>query len=162
MPEAQLDRFMLQICIDYPDANAERNIVTMTADADLAPLPSSANAQDLSHYQTLIRNIPVPEPVVDTVVSLLHGTRPEHQNSPASTKESVQLGAGPRAGQLLVRAAQARAALSGHAAVRVQDVAALATPILAHRILLRYSAQAQNVQAANIVENILEKLGLAQ
>lgn len=162
LPEAQLDRFMLEIGIEYPNAQAERSIVTMRADQDLAPSTSIASADDLCRYQAFIRKVPVPEPVVDAVVSLLHGTRPDHPSCPELTKEFVQLGAGPRAGQLLVRAAQARAALAGHAAVRVQDLSALAGPILAHRILMRYNAQAQGISAAKIIHAVTAKLGLAQ
>lgn len=159
LPEAQLDRFMLQICIDYPDAQAERSIITLSADADLAPLKPQIHAADLLQYQALVRRVPVPDTVVDAVVNLLQNTRPSHPQSPDFVKKHVQLGAGPRAGQLLVRAAQARAALSGHAAVRLDDIAALASPILEHRLILAYGAGAEGIHTGEIVQQLVDRMG---
>lgn len=159
LPEAQLDRFMLQIRMDYPDAQAERSIVTMNEKPTAAPAKTQVSVQELLHYQALVRRIPVPELVVDAVVQLLQSTRPSHPQSPELTRCMIQLGAGPRAGQLLVRAAQARAALAGHPAVRMQDIKALAVPILEHRLLLHYRAQSEGHSAQSLVQTLVDRLG---
>lgn len=159
LPEAQLDRFMLQIRIDYPDAQAERAIITLGPDELEEPLSRQLQAQELMMYQSLVRRVPVPEPVVDCVLELIKSTRPQDPQSPKITRDLVQLGAGPRAGQLLIRAAQARAALSGQPAVRVQDIHALAVPVLEHRLLLRFAAASQGYDATRILETLLDRLG---
>lgn len=159
LPEAQLDRFMLQIRMDYPDTAAERSIVTMSQDTAPTSMQTKIQAAELLRYQSLVQRLPVPGSVVDTVVTLLQSTRPSHPQSPEITRSFINLGAGPRAGQLLVRAAQARAALAGHAAVRVEDIRALAVPILEHRLALHYQASAEGMDAPAIVAKLVDRLG---
>src|SRR5690606_2572226 len=129
LPEAQLDRFMLQIRVEYPELEDEKKIVAATLREPEAISPVLHPAELLEH-QALVSRIPVPDSVVAHVVGLLRTTRPEDEACPSELRELLRFGAGPRAGQQLVRAAQARAALDGRPAVRIEDVRALATPVL--------------------------------
>ncbi|MEM7158503.1 MAG: MoxR family ATPase [Myxococcota bacterium] len=154
LPEAQLDRFMVQIAVGYPDADAEREIVAMGRPPAEALTPVLTPTELLDHQQ-LVRRIPVPPSVVDHVVALLRASRPGESECPSSIRELVRWGAGPRAGQQLVMAAQAHAALQGRAAVTVQDVRALAGPVLEHRLVRSFAAESRGVGSTEIVEQIL-------
>ena len=154
LPEAQLDRFMVQIAVGYPDADAEREIVAMGRPSNEALTPVLSPVELIEH-QKLVRRIPVPPSVVDHVVALLRASRPGESECPSAIRELVRWGAGPRAGQQLVMAAQAHAALQGRAAVTVQDVRALAGPVLEHRLVRSFAAESRGVGSAEIVEQIL-------
>jgi MoxR-like ATPase len=154
LPEAQLDRFMLQITVDYPDLDSERRIVAMgTSDADEIE-PVLTPVQLLAH-QELVKRIPVPPSVVDHVVALLRASRPDDDSAPTAVKELVRWGAGPRAGQQLLAAAQARAALDGRAGVAIDDVRALARPVLEHRLVRSFAAESRGISSAEILAEIL-------
>jgi MoxR-like ATPase len=154
LPEAQLDRFTLQIAVRYPDEEAERQIVALGAEPGPAISPVLTPAQ-LTAHQALVRRIPVPASVVAHVVALLRATRPGEAACPPAVRELLQWGAGPRAGQQLVAAAQARAALAGRPAVTVADVRALAEPVLEHRLVRSFAAESRGVGAAEILERVL-------
>src|SRR5690606_15400125 len=124
LPEAQLDRFMLQIVVGYPSEADERQIVALGAEQ--APeMQAVLTPAELTAHQALVRRIPVPPSVVAHAVSILRATRPSEASCPKSLRDLIQWGAGPRAGQQLVAAAQARAALDGRPAVTVDDIRAL-------------------------------------
>ncbi|MCA9695735.1 MAG: MoxR family ATPase, partial [Myxococcales bacterium] len=155
LPEAQLDRFTLQISVDYPAADAEREIVALGTRTPPILEPVLEPAELLEH-QALVKRIPVPDSVIDHVVALLRATRPGEASCPAGARELLQWGAGPRAGQQLVAAAQARAALSGAAAVSIADVRDLAGPALEHRVVPSFAAQNRGIGGAEIMTRILE------
>ena len=153
LPEAQLDRFMLEIRVPYPDERAEKTIV---ARGDDPPPPAPVlSPAELVQHQALVRRLPVPPSVVDLVVRLLRATRPEDPSCPPEVRRLVRWGAGPRAGRQLVAAARARAALAGVSAVRAEDVRALAHPALRHRIVLGFAAEAEGVDPAQVVDLVL-------
>jgi MoxR-like ATPase len=154
LPEAQLDRFMLQILVDYPDLESERRIVAYDPSEDDA-LATVLTPQQLLAHQELVRRIPVPGAVVDHVVALLRASRPSDAAAPNAVRELVRWGAGPRAGQQLLAAAQARAALDGRPAVTVDDVRTLASAVLEHRLVRSFAAEARGVGTAEIMAEIL-------
>ena len=158
LPEAQLDRFMLQIVVDYPDADAEREIVSMGArpTQDIEPALTPA---ELVRHQGLVKRLPVPPSVVDYVVKLLRASRPTDDSAPNAVRELVRWGAGPRAGQQMLTAAQAHAALAGRAGVTIEDVRALAGPVLLHRMVRSFTAQSRGVSSEEILEAIVSSVG---
>ena len=155
LPEAQLDRFMVEILVDYPDEEAERKIVTMglRERAELEPVLTPAQLVEL---QALVRRLPVPPSVVEHVVALLRTTRPREDRCPPALRELLRWGAGPRAGQQLVLAAQARAALDGREAASVADVRALAPAVLRHRLVPSFAAESRGVGSEELVARVLE------
>ena len=144
LPEAQLDRFFMQVDVDYPDLDAERRVLlATTGPADEAPRQVMDGAQ-LLEAQRLIRHVPVGESVVEAILELVRAGRPE--TSPlAEVKAHVSWGPGPRASQALMRAVRARAVMHGRLAPSVDDIAALAHPVLRHRMALTFSARAEGV-----------------
>jgi MoxR-like ATPase len=156
LPEAQLDRFTLQIVIDYPDEESERRIVALGAPTTPDVSPTLTPAELLAH-QELVRRIPVPQSVVDHAVSLLRASRPaDERRCPAALRELLRWGAGPRAGQQLITASQARVALDGRAAVTIEDVRALAGPVLEHRLVRSFAAESRGIGTAEIMERLLQ------
>ncbi len=154
LPEAQLDRFMLQIVVEYPDLESERKIVAFDPE-EISKLDAVMTPAQLIAHQELVRRIPVPGAVVDHVVALLRGSRPGDPSAPAAVRELVRWGAGPRAGQQLLAAAQARAALDGRPAAAIDDVRALAGPVLEHRLVRNFAAEARGVGSAEIMAEVL-------
>ena len=155
LPEAQLDRFTLQVLVRYPDEAAERQIVALGGDLGPAIVPVLTPAE-LAAHQALVRRLPVPDSVIAHVVALLRATRPGEPGSAPKVRELLQWGAGPRAGQQLVTAAQARAALDGRPAVTIADVRALALPVLEHRLVRSFAAESRAVTTAEILQHILD------
>jgi MoxR-like ATPase len=157
LPEAQLDRFAVQIRVGYPDAAAERKIVAMGPEHE-RPLTPVLHPEELLRHQQLVRRIPVAGPVVDAVVELLRASRPEDPSCPPALRELLQWGAGPRAGQQLVAVARARAAIRGRAAVTIADVRAVAPAVLEHRLVRSFAAEARGVAADEVVARLMETL----
>ncbi len=155
LPEAQLDRFMVEILVDYPDEDAEKQIVTMGLGERPTLTPVLTPAQ-LLELQALVRRVPVPPSVVDHVVALLRTTRPQEDRCPPALRELLRWGAGPRAGQQLVLAAQARAALDGREAVSVADVRALTPAVLRHRLVPSFAAESRGVGPDALLARVLE------
>ena len=155
LPEAQLDRFMLEILVDYPDEAAEKQIVALSL-GQRPPLTPVLTPAQLTQLQGLVRRLPVPPSVVDHVVALLRTTRPQEDRCPASLRELLRWGAGPRAGQQLVLAAQARAALDGREAVTIADVRALAPAVLRHRLVPSFAAESRGVGPDELLARVLE------
>jgi MoxR-like ATPase len=158
LPEAQLDRFFLQALMDYPSLEEERRIVLETTGARAPKLETVLGAAEVLELQDLVRRVPVPEPVLDFAVRLSRATRPKDPLSPEGVRAWIAWGAGPRASQALVVGAKARALLDGRLAVSREDVARVARPILRHRLVLNYQAEAEGVRADDLVARLLDAL----
>jgi MoxR-like ATPase len=162
LPEAQLDRFLLEIHIDYPSENEEREIARKTTSADIGEVPRVLSAADVRALQGLVPRVPVTDAAVKLAVALGRATRP-HPNGaagapPAHVRDFVRFGAGPRGSQALVLAAKARAALMGEAAADENDVRALVMPVLRHRLVLSYRAEAEGVKDTDVLDSVLRSL----
>jgi MoxR-like ATPase len=155
LPEAQLDRFMFQVDVDYPSESEEEEIVRQQTSDHRPELQRVLSPQRILQLQELVRRVPVADHVVKYAVALARATRPATPNAPAFIKESVSWGAGPRASQFLILAAKARAILDGRFAVSTDDVAALARPTLQHRLILNYRAEAEGLRAGELVDRLL-------
>jgi MoxR-like ATPase len=158
LPEAQLDRFMFNILVDYPDEAEELLIVKQTtADvvAEITPTLSAAEIGELCH---IVRRVPVADHVAQYAVQFTRRTRPEHPHAPETVKEFVSWGAGPRASQCLVLGAKARAALHGRHFVEPADIRAVAAPVLRHRIITNFNAEAEGIKADDIVAELADSI----
>jgi MoxR-like ATPase len=155
LPEAQLDRFMFSLWVDYPSEKEELTIVKTTTSStpeDLTPVLKGAEIIDL---QDLIRRVPVSDHVVEYAVSLARKTRPGDPEAPKFIHDWIRWGAGPRAGQYLILGAKARAVLDGRPTPDVDDVRSVALHVLRHRLVLSFNAEAEGIGAAQIVEKLL-------
>jgi len=158
LPEAQLDRFMLNILIDYPSSEEERRIIQTTTydfDAQLKPVLLGS---DILKIQKIVRRVPVSEHVIDYAVNLVRATRPRRESAPNFVNEWVAWGAGPRAAQHLIVAAKARAILAGRFNVSCADVRGVVKPVLRHRIFTNFNADAEGIDADQIVERLLKTI----
>jgi MoxR-like ATPase len=155
LPEAQLDRFMFQVDVDYPSESEEEEIVRQQTSDHRPELARVLSPQRVLQLQELVRRVPVADHVVKYAVALARATRPASPNAPAFIKDSVSWGAGPRASQFLILAAKARAILDGRFAVSIDDVAVLARPTLQHRLILNYRAEAEGLRAGELVDKLL-------
>lgn len=155
LPEAQLDRFMFNIWLDYPSEQEEMQIVKATT-AGLQPeVDRLMGAEEILAFQQLVRRVPVADNVTDFAVRLVRSTRPEVSDKPF-IKEYVNYGAGPRASQYLILGAKARAAISGRFTPEISDIMAVALPVLRHRLVANFAAEADNITTADIVEMLLK------
>ena len=159
LPEAQLDRFLLEIHIDYPSEIEEREIARKTTSAEVGQVPRVLGADDVRALQALIPRIPVTEEAVALAVALGRATRPKDARAPREAVEYVRFGAGPRGSQALVLAAKARAALMGEAAADVDDVRAMIVPVLRHRLVLSYRAEAEGVRDIDVLARVQAAVG---
>jgi MoxR-like ATPase len=161
LPEAQLDRFLLEIHIDYPSEVEEREIARRTTSASVGVVPRVLSADDVRALQMLVPRVPVTEAAVELAVRLGRATRPRDAgtSAPSEVKDYVRFGAGPRGSQALVLAAKARAALHGEAAADIDDVKALVAPVLRHRLVLSYRAEAEGVRDVDVLSRIAAKVG---
>jgi MoxR-like ATPase len=157
LPEAQLDRFMFLIELDYPSEEEEVRIARTTTGDDLPELISLLHAEDIIRQQQLVRRVPVPDHIYSYAAKLVRKTRPDGPTAPAWLKPLISWGAGPRAVQYLILGAKARAALSGSYMVRLEDVTAVARPVLTHRLITTFAAQAEGIDAKQIVRRLLEE-----
>ena len=157
LPEAQLDRFLLQIDVGYPDLQAERRMLIATTGADAAEPKRVFTAKELLAAQALVRRIPVGETVVDGILALVRQGRPEDSTF-EDVRRHVSWGPGPRASQALMLAVRARALIQGRYAPSLDDVAALAGPVLRHRMALNFSARAEGVSLSGIIARLKETL----
>ena len=156
LPEAQLDRFMLQLTVGYPSREEEERIVTATTgdrDVQISPMLSAARLGELQH---LVRRLPAPPTVVSHAVRLVRATRPDTDEAMPLVKKYVNWGAGPRASQYLILGAKARAAMDGRAVPDLEDVDAMAVPVLAHRVVLNFQAEAEGVTAEKVIGMLRE------
>jgi MoxR-like ATPase len=158
LPEAQLDRFMFMVRVDYPSAQEEMQIVEMTTKPqrlDVAPALSGAEILDL---QEVVRRVPVPEHVLQYVLRIVRATRVGTPEAPAFVRDRVAWGAGPRASQYLVLGAKARALLQGRLYVAAEDVRAVAHPVLRHRIITTYGAEAEGYTSDRLIDELLKSI----
>jgi MoxR-like ATPase len=151
LPEAQLDRFLLEIHVEYPSEQEEREIARRTTSGPLPELERVVSVEELRELGLLVPRIPVTDAAVDLAVNLARLSRPGQSGAPKQVNEYVRFGAGPRGSQALVLAAKARAALRGEAAADVDDVLELALPALRHRLVLSYRADVDGVLPADVV-----------
>lgn len=158
LPEAQLDRFMLQIPLSFPDEAAERQMLLATTGAQTEQPQTLMDAPSLLEAQALVRRIPVGEKVLDAILNLVRNARPETTQD-ATLREQIAWGPGPRAAQTLMLATRARALLDGRLSPSLDDVAALAQPVLAHRMALTFAARAEGVQIQDVISRLLQQLG---
>ncbi|MEC9368279.1 MAG: MoxR family ATPase [Pseudomonadota bacterium] len=157
LPEAQLDRFMLQIDVSYPDEGAERRMLFATTGVEQAKLKSILSAKELMAAQRLVRQIPVGEKVVDAILTLVRSARPG-TGAGKDIDTQVAWGPGPRASQSLMLASRAKALLEGRLSPSIEDVADLAEPILKHRMALTFAARAEGVSISNVIASLVARL----
>jgi MoxR-like ATPase len=157
LPEAQLDRFMLNVVIGYPTAAEEKAILAQTTTAHEPEVSAVATGEDIERARLLVREIPAADNVIDYATRLVRATRPE-DDSLDFIKQWVRWGAGPRAGQALLLAGKARAVLQGRPAVSLDDLRAVAAPVLRHRLLVNFQAEAEGVDAESVVARLLDRV----
>ena len=157
LPEAQLDRFFLQIAIDYPSREEEARIVVETTGARTVTLEKALNGAEVLKLQEVVRKVPVPPGMVEEAVALVRSTRPHDAASPDFVKRWVSWGAGPRASQALILGAKARALLCGRFAADREDLRRLAKPILRHRVVLNFQAEAEGVTPDRVIDQLLAR-----
>ena len=155
LPEAQLDRFMFNIWLDYPSREEEISIMKMTTSDQVAKPEVVLTAAEILYFQNLVRKVPVPENVYNYAVSLASKTRPGTQNAHTWAKEYLTWGAGPRASQYLVIGAKCHSVLHGKYSPDIEDVKAVAIPVLRHRIVRNYKAEAEGIREEAIINHLL-------
>jgi MoxR-like ATPase len=157
LPEAQLDRFMFNILVDYPEADEEEQIVMATTTRKKVELNQLLSAEELVRIQAIVRDLPVSPHVVKYATRLVRMTRPKSDEAPDFIKQYIHCGAGPRAAQCLVLGAKSRAILQGRVNVSCGDVRAIALPVLRHRLFTNFTADSEGVTADDIVARLLER-----
>lgn len=155
LPEAQLDRFMFNIEVGYPSFEEELQIVKATTGEAISTVNTVISHEEILEYQNLIRKIPVPDQVYEYAVGLSSATRPDSDRAKDVTREYVAWGAGPRASQYLILGAKAHAAMRGKFSPDKEDVLAIAKPVLRHRVVKNYKAEAEGVSIENIIEQLV-------
>jgi MoxR-like ATPase len=157
LPEAQLDRFMFLIHVGYPEAAEEGRIARETTGGATAVLDKTIDGEQIIHFQEVVRRVPVPDHIYDFVVDLVRRSRPGTATAPGWIRDLVTWGAGPRAVQYLILGAKARAALQGSYLVRIEDIEALAEPVLVHRILTSFHAESEGITSRDIIKRLLDE-----
>ncbi|MBC8510934.1 MoxR family ATPase [Flavobacteriales bacterium] len=155
LPEAQLDRFMFNVILDYPSYEEELQIVKQTTVKNEVTLNTIMSAEQIMECQQVITKLPVTDNVLQYAVSLVAKTRPKSDKAPEVVKQYIEWGAGPRASQFMLMAAKCHAAINGKYAPDIEDVKAVAKPILRHRIVMNYKAEAEGMSVDQIIESIL-------
>src|SRR5436309_2092467 len=157
LPEAQLDRFMFELRVNYPSQEEEEAIVAATTGDAVADVSSALTSDEVVAMQHLVRRIPVSEALVRAAVTLVRMTRPPEEGSPAFIKEYISWGAGPRASQYLILGAKARAALDGRPMADEDDLRQVAPTVLTHRIVINFAAEAAGRTAQDIIAQLLKE-----
>ena len=155
LPEAQLDRFMFNVLVDYPTLAEEMEIVRTTTSAYRADIRPVLDGRQITELQQLVRRVPVADPVVEYAVGLAQRSRPQNPEAPGYVREYVSWGAGPRASQYLILGAKALAVMDGRLAPSVDDVRALALPVLRHRIITNFNAEAAGVDSVEVIRRLV-------
>jgi MoxR-like ATPase len=155
LPEAQLDRFMFQIWVDYPSFAEEVTIVRNTTGALSTELTKVLDGNAILYFQDLVRRVPVPDNVLEYAVGLVQKTRPASASAPAIAKQYIAYGAGPRASQYLVLGAKCYALLNGKYSPDIEDIQAMAMPVLRHRVLRNYKAEAEGITQESLISQLL-------
>jgi MoxR-like ATPase len=159
LPEAQLDRFMFNIKVDYPSFDEEKRILATTTRGEAPELTTVLNAKMIVNLQKLVYNVPAGDYVLDYVARLVRATRPKDPTAPEFVKKMVDWGAGPRAGQFLIMGGKAMAAMDGRFSVAIDDIKKVAIPVLRHRVSTNFQAQAEGKTSEDIVEQLLALVG---
>lgn len=158
LPEAQLDRFMFNLWVDYPSPDEEAEIVKSTTSAYQPELRVILDRDEILKLQNLVRRVPVSDHVVNYAVKLVSCTRPNNNGAPRYIKDWISWGAGPRASQYLILGAKTRSILDGRPTPDIADVRAMAKPVLRHRLVTNFNAEADNVSTVEIIEKLLEDI----
>lgn len=158
LPEAQLDRFMFMIGVDYPSRDEEIAIARSTTGASLPKLEHILHGPKVIAFQELVRRVPVPDHIYEFAVDLVRKTRPASSEAPTWLKPLVSWGAGPRAVQYLILGAKARAALYGSYMVRMEDIMEVAEPVLRHRVMTTFTAESDGVSSRDVAKRLVEEL----
>ncbi len=158
LPEAQLDRFMFLVDVGYPTAEEEVRIVKQTTSGQQASLTKVLTPAEILAMQDLVRRVPVPDHVVKYAVDVVRATRPKEPGAFDFVSRNVSWGAGPRASQYLIVGAKARAVLAGRFAASVDDVRALARPVLRHRVLPNFTAESEGLTSVKLIDSIVERV----
>jgi MoxR-like ATPase len=156
LPEAQLDRFMLNLWLDYPSFDEEVEVVRSTTTGTTADIESVMSGDELRTYQRFVRQIPVADNVIEFAVRLVSRTRPESEVSPDFVDNYLSYGAGPRASQFLILGAKTLAALDGRMTPLEEDIRRMAVPVLRHRIVPNFNAEADGISSVDIIERLLD------
>jgi MoxR-like ATPase len=158
LPEAQLDRFLFNIRVDYPSEEEEREIIRRVTSPSDSKVTAMMNAEDILRLQDVVKRVPVGDHVIDFAAKLARSTRPKDVSAPDFVKEMVSWGAGPRAGISLITAAKAHAVLRGRFHATTSDVAAVAIPVLRHRVLTTFNAEAAGVSSDDVIQKLIQTL----
>ncbi len=156
LPEAQLDRFMFKIVIDYPAEEEEVDIISATTGAEEPELETALSGEAIVALHQIVRRVPAADNVVQYAVRLSRATRPKEKDAPDFVQQWVRWGAGPRAGQYLILGAKARAILKGRYNASIEDVKSVAPSVLRHRVLTNFHAEAEGIDPDAVVERLVE------
>jgi MoxR-like ATPase len=159
LPEAQLDRFILLIKVDYPNLEEEQKILLTTTGRDGEPLDSILDAKSVTKYQDLVRRVPISEHVAKYAARLCRATRPQSDEAPEFVNKFVRFGCGPRAGQSLILAAKAHVVLNGRFNVSCDDIRKYALPVLRHRVILNFAAASEGLDTDAVIKRLLDTVG---
>jgi MoxR-like ATPase len=162
LPEAQLDRFMFNIKVDYPSVEEEKRILATTTKDETQELGKVLSGKAIVNMQKLVRSVPVGEYVIDFATRLVRATRPRDPSAPEFVRKMVDWGAGPRAGIFLIQGGKAMAAMDGRFSVAVDDIKKVAIPVLRHRISTNFQAQAEGKTSEDIIQQLLAAVGEAE
>ena len=158
LPEAQLDRFLFKVYVGYPSPDEERQIYRLTTGIENHELTKVLSAEEIPELQALVRRVPVSDHCLDYAMHLVRATRTTEEHKPAYISKWIAWGAGPRAGQALVLAAKARAALAGRTCVTIEDIRGVAHPVLRHRLVTTYAAQAEGQTPDSVITALLRDI----
>lgn len=158
LPEAQLDRFMFNLWLDYPSFKEEINIVETTTSQYKADLKKVLTAEEIINFQQLVRKVPVAENVIEFAVKIANMTRPSNGNSPQFIKDWITWGAGPRASQYMILAAKTTAVVQGRYTPEIDDVKNAMLPVLRHRIITNFSAEAEGIKSLDVIERLSKEV----
>ncbi|MCT8159259.1 AAA family ATPase [Pseudoruegeria sp. SHC-113] len=158
LPEAQLDRFLVQIDVEYPDRDTERAIILATTGVEEEEAQAVFSAEELLAAQTLLRRMPVGEGVVELILDLVRACRPDDPDAPDVVRENVSWGPGPRAAQALMLTVRAEALLHGRLVPSPEDVLRMARPVLSHRMALSFAARARGVELSDVIAEVAERV----
>lgn len=155
LPEAQLDRFMFNLWVEYPEFTEELEIIKSTTSAYKADLKKVIDIKEIALFQELVRRVPVADNVIEYAVKAVHKTRPSSEFAPDFVKKQVGWGAGPRASQYLVLAAKTRAVMEGRFTPSIEDIKKALVPVLRHRVIPNFNAEAEGITSVDIVEKLM-------
>ena len=158
LPEAQQDRFMFKVFVNYPNYAEEYRVADMTTAADQAEVDAILTGEEIQRAQKLVRRVPVPPHVIHFALRVVRATRIDGDESPDFVKELLSWGAGPRAVQFLLLGAKARAVMAGRTFASIDDIKAIARPVLRHRIITTFNAESNGITSDDVVDQILEKI----